>query len=711
MTLAQTAVNRVNDNLRGVHLLFIGALLLAGLVLTSTVPLSFSSLLRAALAAAVTIFPWGWLLVRLLTPGVRSASARFALVVLAGYACSVLLGFMLGVMGLGRFYVPLSAAVTLVILLYLAWANLRDAARRAAASGGISAYLSNQSVWIVLSIALLSVAAASPLMAPLVRVTPTQYIDYSYIDTFFQAARAHVLQDGAPAATSPDLAGVKPVVYPDYHNFWLSQIARWANSSIRDTYRVLVPILSVLFYALLGYAVGKALTGSAWGGYLGSALAFIFFIPNPYDSNFLLRIADTYPDYTATAVHFADLRGNLSYGVAWSLISGTVLCLALLREHRTDRTGIGLLVLAALLTAVQLRIRSHYFLVLAPAFVLLCAGLALRWRNLRLLIPIAVFVGLFGLIYWESTRSWYESASTDLGFVYGTYGEFAINYLPRFMRPFLSSLPDAVRPIINQTLVVLLRYFGVAYLIVMGYWVWQLARRRMRLAISDWFILGAMAITFGASMFVVLGVYRDLAGGSWAPQALTIFGPLAMLLAIVPAYHLLRSIVHSQPFLRENQTALGLVALLLCAFITYRAANVTLHDQSQRAYLLTPAELDAYYWLRVTTPRQAVVAASPAHAVNVSGETILKNNFLSGMTERSAYVERIEGYHTDIAQARVAQLQALFAARTPEQVRQALNGATFDYLLVYPDTPTATDLSCCMKQVWDGTPAVFQRAP
>jgi hypothetical protein len=43
----------------------------------------------------------------------------------------------------------------------------------------------------------------------------------------------------------------------------------------------------------------------------------------------------------------------------------------------------------------------------------------------------------------------------------------------------------------------------------------------------------------------------------------------------------------------------------------------------------------------------------------------------------------------------------LFEAETVEGVKAAVEEATFDYLLVYPDKPPRTDLSCCLAPMYE----------
>src|SRR5207302_11255935 len=104
--------------------------------------------------------------------------------------------------------------------------------------------------------------------------------------------------------------------------------------------------------------------------------------------------------------------------------------------------------------------------------------------------------------------------------------------------------------------------------------------------------------------------------------------------------------------LASRQAAqLALAFVIPFAALTYRGAQVSLRQESERAYPVSQSELDTYYWIQTHLPSSAVLAADPQHQVNPAGETIASTNFLSGMTERPAYLQRLLNlYPTETAQ-------------------------------------------------------------
>jgi hypothetical protein len=113
--------------------------------------------------------------------------------------------------------------------------------------------------------------------------------------------------------------------------------------------------------------------------------------------------------------------------------------------------------------------------------------------------------------------------------------------------------------------------------------------------------------------------------------------------------------------------------------------------------------MNGYQWIIGNTPATAVVAAHPDHQVNANGETVATTSFLAGQTRRPAYLQRVAEYFGVEATRRRDILGRVFDAETVEGVKAALQDATFDYLVVYPDKSPRTDLSCCLTRVYEDT--------
>jgi len=661
--------------------------------------------------ALLTVAAFGWLIIQIAIPDIHSIGIRLALVLLVGLIVSIHLGFFLGALGFQDAYiwvciVSAGLSITLFILrqrkAYPTWqSNFWIDAR---------IFLTKPTVWIIAGLGMLSIIAIIPLLAPFVRLTTALSLDYSYIDKFFHMARAQILSNGAPEWTSAETGGVKPIVYPDYYDFWIGMLIHWSQLAIRQIYLLYVPILQILLNVLVSYALGKTITGSPWGGFLAIVLCSIAFFPNPYDSNLLLRNIDTYPDFVMGRIRFLPWRGTLTYGLAWTMLSGTMLCLAMYRKHALSRTGTGLVTMAALLSVGLLRIRSNDFLILAPLFVLLILYWIIKLRDWRLFLALGLFALMSGAIYLESTSARYDLDTATLTLRYGVYGKFAPIFLPQSVRPLFNLAPTLLQPISNSLGVIALRMFGVVYGALFLYEIARLVRRRIPLTTFRLFLLAALGLLFIEILFVVRAdPSLDAGGGDWSPQAVTLAAWLAILLSIAPLFHIARELFRRFAIIQQNFYPIVIGSLVVLTLISYRGADAALHDQTGRAYPVRAAELATYTWLKQTASPRAIVAAHPDYRVNAAGETIAQTNFLSGMTERPAYLQRVGPYNIQENALRGERLRELFNANSAETARHLLTQMSFDYLLVYPEIPPKIDLSCCLKLVKKGIPQVYAK--
>ncbi len=692
---------------------FLTTLGVAVFFLFSTTPFQLGAYARVLGLALLTVPTFGWLIVQIAIPDIRSTGIRLALIVLVGLVVSMHLGFFLGAVGVqGAYLWACILSAGLSVGLYILRQRQVHSAWHSDFLTDARIFLNNPTVWIVAGLGMLSIVAIVPLLAPLVRVTSALSVDYSYVDKFFQMARAQILSNGAPEWTAAETGGMKPLVYPDYYEFWIGTLIRWSRLETRPVYLLYVPILQVFMNVLVSYALGKTLTGSTWGGFLAVVLCNIAFFPNPYDSNFFLRNIDTDPELVMGRFHFIPWRATLTYGLAWTMLSGTVLCLALYKKHARSGTGVGLVTIAALLVAGLLRVRSNYFLILGPLFVMFVLYWIFKLRDWRLFWVLGIFGAFVGAIYLESIDARYNLHTSALALRYGVYGKFAIALLPQQVRSIFELIPAPIQPITTQIGMIVLRMFGVVYGTLFVYEIVRLARRRISLTTPRVFLLAALGILFVQVLFIVRADERyDAVGGEWGSQAMTLAIWLAVLFAIMPLFHIARATVRRFHFVQQHFYALSVPCVVLLTLVSYRGADAALHDQTIRAYPLRTSELQAYAWLKQNAPPRAIVAAHPDYQVNAKGETIAQTNFLSGMTEHPVYLERMQNYftYTEENSRRREQLRGLFKADSPEIVRELLKQMPFDYLLVYPEIPPKIDLDCCMKLKKDGIPAIYTK--
>jgi hypothetical protein len=681
------------------HLLLLVSGAAALVVLRSTADFGFKRSLIFAVLAYVSIVPIGWLLVRLLVPDVRSASARWALIVTIGYTASVLIGFFSGVLGLGPAYLPLCIVCLAIMVIWWSYQT-----RRQARTVGADTPLFSLAHWwpsttacVVGALGALGVLASAPLMAPIQQVSPSLYYDYAFIDVYFFTARAEVLLRGAPAYTLVDLAGAAPYVYPDLHLFWMGQASLWSRIDVNTVYLVYAPIVLIGLYTLTMYALGKELTGSRWGGYIGASLPYVLLLSSFHDIDAYLA--------TPSLMHFLDLRTALSHGVAGMLIAAVAFIATLsLRNSYPRRTLIGLLTIAGVVTMFLVRLRPHFFVALAPWYGLFVLLHVWRRRDVFCAAPLLIVGLVFAALYIESTSSHYNAGSTHLALDYGLFSRETLKYkqFPGLVQAGLGRLPAIIQPLAVSVALTVFQLLGAAFAFILAGYAILVMRRRVRVSITELGLVLVWLSAIALSTIVVLDARRNV-GGDWGFQALVIAGPVGEILAIVPIYYALRALASRFPALMTHRHMLAVGGLALATTVTYRGADSVLRSQLQRAYPITAAEMNGYRWIMANTPATAVVAAHPDHGVNANGETVATTSFLAGQTRRPAYLQRVAEYFGAEATRRREILAGVFDSETAEGVKAALQEATFDYLLVYPDKPPRTDLSCCLTSVYGDT--------
>jgi hypothetical protein len=533
------------------------------------------------------------------------------------------------------------------------------------------------------------------MMAPVQQVSPSLYYDYSFIDVYFMTARAHVLMRGAPAYTLVDLGGAVPYVYPDFHLFWIGQAAQWSRIDINTVYLVYAPMVLIGLYTLTMYALGKELTGSRLGGYVGASLPYVLLLSSFYGIDPYLM--------TPSLMHFLDLRTGLSHGVAGMLVAAVALtaCLSI-RSTYPRRTVIGLLTIAGVLTVFLVRLRPHFFVVLAPWYGLFALVHVWRRRDFLFAVPLLVVGVVFAAVYLESTSSHYTAGSTHLALDYGLFSRQTLKYKQfiGLVQAGLHHFPAVVQPLAVSAAITIFQLLGAGFTLILTGYAVLVIRRRVRLSVVEMGLALVWLSAIALSTVVVLDARRNV-GGDWGFQALVIAGPIAEILAIVPICYGLRALATYMPALMSRKHMLAVGGLALATVITYRGADSVLRSQLQRAYPITAEEMNGYAWIMANTPATTVVAADPEHRVNAIGETLATTSFLAGQTRRPAYLQRVAEYFGAEATRRRGILARLFDAETVEEVKAAAKEASFDYLLVYPDKPPRIDLSCCLTRVYE----------
>ncbi len=658
--------------------------------------------------ASASAIAWGLPLVSILCPACTNAE-RTCLVFSIGYVVTILLRFVLAWLGL------LDAFWLGAFLFFGIWLAARAFDRRVAVSERYSRALTyavntltKPTVYVVGIILLLSIWAVSPLLTPLHQTGAGNWLDFAHRDAHYHLIRAVILEQGIPQYTNPDFAGTTPILYPDFNHAWMGMLLRATNLDARAIYFQVAPIFLIFATILNLFAVGKTWTHRNLGGYVGAALAYLVFVPNPWDPNLLLRQTQVLA-HTLYETHFYDLQYNLAITAGMLLFSSLVLVLLAFRQQQDTRTRIGLLTVGSVLVVGLARVRSNYFVPIAPLYISYLLWLCLHYKQWKFLVPLLAFGVLIVFVAVESYSGAYEPTGAQLTLEYGRYGMALADSFPTWVSSTIAHAPQFLQPLLIQSLWIATFSFGLFYLLLCLVSCFFYVRVRPRLSFAALFPLLTLLGAFVAASVIVLA-HTEIKNGNWGGQMFSLLPRVAVLVGIVPLYKIVDRLASRTTFFPKYNFVLALGLVLLCTFMTYRAANAALHRLPQRAYPITQQEFTVYSWVRVNAARDAVIAAHPEHRVNPAGETIRGTNFLSGVTERPAYMQRLldaAGPRNQEGQAREKLLKQLFEAQTPHQVQLLLVQMNFDYLLVYADKPPQTDLSCCLERIFDGKTKLY----
>ncbi len=672
----------------------VAATVLCAVLFLAQIPLARPNAVFALLTAFALSAAWGIPIVSIACPRCP-LDLRVAFTLTTGYAVAIFVAFAFGILGLENFY-WLATWTFFGVWLFANRNRARDIPQVSVRTAAILGF-----------ILALSCLVVSPLMQPMKQASDGTFLDYTYQDNYFHIVHTHVLAQAIPAQINPELAGEPPVVYPDFQQAWMALLMRAAALDARTVYFQIAPLFLVTANVVVFYALGKRLTKERWGGYVAAALPYILFLPNPWDSNRLLQNIQV-DLRTGYEMHFYDLRYNILVGAGWLLLTSLFLILIVWQEHQQDRFGIGLLTLASIMLIALIRVRAHYFVAAAPFFFGLLVWFVLKKKSVGSFVPLVTLAICALFVFVESTAPYYDTGSSRLAFEYGRFGTFLAQMLPPWLGTFVQIFPRVLQPFLYEIAWVVLLGFGAWLFLAFLGWVYLLARGQAQWNVPNVFLVTLLGMSVVSATIVVLGVNPGV-HGDWGSQSFTLIPRLALLFAIVPLAKLIAAI-GVRTWRQRNPLRLAALCLGLGALVSCRAAEATLHKLEWRAYPISAQEKHVYDWLRQNSPPRAVIASDPGHIVNSYGETIAETNFLSGQTERPAYLQRSRDpivASPELIENRAHQLQAIFQARSPQQVKTALAQLPIDYLVVYAETPPAVDLTCCLVLILDGDTRLY----
>jgi hypothetical protein len=668
-----------------------------GGVLTVATTASLWDVAIVTVVLFILIVPLGYVAARWVLPTAAPAHVRMGLALGLGYILAPPILVRSTHAGLIGLLAPPLLALVGALVFRKAFFALRPfrAVRRA---------WSSEVPFVLAIIVALSVAVVTPLMSPLRPAGISTYANYAYIDSFFHLNLVQRLMTTVPLQDWPNMAGSAPLFYQDFHHILLATVARLSGLSAGPMFFLYAPIALVSITIVLAYAVGRSLTRSRIGGYIAAALQYIVLIPNVYDRNWLLENQWSVMLPNFYQIHFYDLRYAQHAASGW--IAALVMVLIWVVALRTDdrRTVARTTLAGCVLFVVLFMFRPQYALMMAVPSVAALLWLS-RQRRALLLGAALVGVASFAWVLYPYDRL--QSSSAGLIFKYGVFAARASRvgyYLPNVVTHVLGFVPDVIRPAVGLAAIVGMRIIGLNLLVVMG-----LGAR------STWRVTGSpllarpeayLWMAIGGAFLAALFLEQPTAAANIGWNILQGMVLPALLLASVAVVDLVgRARLHGW---WERYRPAGLALAVVLSLIAHRGAEALLHERPDRAYSLTAVELDAYAWVRTHTPATAVIAADPNHRVNFLGETVRSTAFLSGMTERSAFVQYVSAFTRTEGDRRVALLDAVFDTHSEAEACRLVRLTGADYWIEYADRPFAAGPLSCLQREFQGNPNVYR---
>jgi len=666
-------------------------------VLTLATAVSVRDLAVVTAVLLVLIVPLGYLAAHWMLPTDAPSYVRVALAIGLGYVLIPPIVVRTAHAGLIGLLAPPLLALAVALVFRKAFVALRP-------FRALGQAWSSETPFVLAIIAALSVAAVTPLMSPLRPAGIATFANYAYIDSFFHLNLVQRLMTTMPLDDWPHMAGSAPLFYQDFHHILLAALARLSGLSAGPVFFLYAPIALVSITVVVAYAVGRSMSQSRIGGYIAAALQYIVLIPNVYDRNWLLENQWSVMLPNFYQIHFYDLRYAQHAASGW--IAALVLVLTWVVALQTDnrRTVARTTLAACALFAVLFMFRSQYALMMAVP-----SAVALLWltRQRRGLLLGGTLVGMASLAWVLYPYDRLQSSSAGLIIKYGVFATRASRagyYLPNVVTHVLGFVPDLIRPVVGLVALVGMRIIGLNLLIVLALGARSIWRTKdvPVLARPEAYLWMAMGGAFLAALFLE----QPTAAGNIGWNILQGMVLPALLLASVAAVDLTgRMRLHA--WWGRNRPAALAVAIVL-SLIAHRGAEALMHERPDRAYSVTAVELDAYAWIRTHAPATAVIAADPNHRVNEIGETIRSTAFLSGMTERSVFVQYVSAFTRTEGDRRVALLEALYGTTSEEEACRLVRQIGADYWIEYEDRPFAAGTLRCLRREFQGNPNVYR---
>jgi hypothetical protein len=651
---------------------------------------------RCALGVALLWGPLGALLYVLLRRPIEDPTVRLALSCAGSYSLTTLVYFAAAVMGMEWLF----GAVLLVATAAAVWLGRRLLATKSLDLPRLDA--------VLLAIVAGSLVATIPYNTAIDLTPSGDRVITGFSDHFYHVGLEYELSRHVPPSQASIRGGSPERAYHMFPHLTAMLIARFTGQ------REMLRAHGVYHYAAITvlicltlYGIGFLLTATRTGGYVCAFLPFLFAIalrpimPNTLGYFFFTVL----PHATSTVAPTMGTSPQMYSGIA--VMYGVLLGIAaMVRMPKADRGGYVLPIVCGLVAATLLRFRVHCWMAALPVFLVFVFAMWYRSRRAAWLLSAAVALAVSALLYREMSLPIYMRGTTELNFALNRLSDIP------FYRvwPFSSSIETLLPKLFTGTLL----NWTWQIVCLAGFTVWNILGIPLCIALAlvpailkrsptigyYLFTMGTILLSMALATCLSMGYDRYSIPAQFAYH----FGWYALPLGGVCATWLVLYV--------QRRTRHAWMLWIAIATISGVASAWT-----QRQFVpsvigpgtvITAASWDAFHYLKVSTPDNAIVLSTSPLDRRIS--------LVSGLSARSAYLDMAPNPVDDQAlrlnpsDNRSLMLNAMTAARDPATLCQAIAGTPITHFLEQASNPLMPNLPC-LHRLWtarDGVTAVWQ---
>ncbi len=544
-----------------------------------------------------------------------------------------------------------------------------------------------------------------------VTVTPSgERVVMGFSDHFYHVGLEYELSRHVPPLQASIRGGSPERAYHMFPHLTAMLLSRFTGrSDMLRAHGVYHYGAIAILICLTLYGIGFLLTSTRTGGYVCASLPFLFAIPmRPILPNTLGYFFFTiFPHATSTVFPTLGTSPQMYSGIA--AMYGVLLGIAaIVRMSKAAPGDYVLPIVSGLMAASLLRFRVHCWMAAMPVFLVFVLVMWVRSRRATWLVSGAVALAVSALLYREMSFPIYLRGTAEL--------HFALNRLSDipFYRvwPFSSSIELLLQRLLPGAplhwaweIVCLIGFvvwniIGIPFCIVLAL-VPAILKRSQALGYYL-FTIGIILLSMALATCLNMGYDRYSIPAQFAYH----FGWYVLPLVGVGVAWLVLQVQR-----RTSRAWVLWIALAATAGITAaRTQHALVPTLNGKGVVITPAAWEAFQYLNVSTPGNAVVFSTSPRDRGIS--------LVSGLGGRSGYLDMApnpvddQAVRVNPSDNRSLVVNAMAAARDPSTFCAVVTGTPITHILEQASNPLPPNLPC-LRRLWtgrDGATAVWQVA-